>query len=302
MNKQFKEITLEAGNGITFKTTETPRGLVIQAIRLTSKAERFGDYTKPPIPEGYFYVKGEWNTGYVIADKKRNHFVWVPVGALPPSGTLENEIFIEKFGRRNYCDDYFSNSEYHEEMTDELQNQFKSVQKYGGFYISRYAISKSEENKPVSVKDAIPWTIITFNNAVEEAKKLGQGNVKSHLVYGAEYDSVLAYIKMSGTISEEIIKDSTNLGNYQKPKNNPYPCNVAKTGSRKEWYLNNIADLAGNIKEWTQEKDGKILSCVARGGSFYNYGSRKPMAYREGIGDENMSFEDVGFRVALYIE
>ena len=47
-------------------------------------------YKKPPIPEKYSYVLGEWNTGFVI---QRNcdgsQFVWIPVGSLKANGTLK---------------------------------------------------------------------------------------------------------------------------------------------------------------------------------------------------------------------
>jgi len=273
-NKKFKKITLKAEKGIMFEMEETSKGLLIRAINMLKAAEYVGDYTNPPIPERYTYVKGEWNTGYVIKDKKSNEFVWVPVGVLAANGTLDGTNFNEKFGRRNYRNDEFSSEEFHEEMDEMLKKQFESVQKYGGFYISRYEISKSAKDKPASVQGAMPWTNIDFDDASKVSKELGQGNVKSHLVYGAEFDSVLEWFIATGKTHDEI-------------------------GSRNEWYVNNIADLFSNTWEWTQENESsyRVLRCGS-----YNYnGYNLPMAVR--ISYFTIYYSNyIGFRVALYIE
>jgi len=298
MNNQFKNITLEAQEGISFEVREKAGGLIIRAINLFSKTEYIGDYTKPPIPEGYSYVEGEWNNGFVIQDKLGNQFVWIPVGSLPANGTLDGENFTEKFGRRNYGNNEFSDSEYHEEMEDLLKKQFTSIQKYGGFYISRYTISKSKNRKPASVKDKMPWTDINFSDSVTEGKKIGQGKVQSHVWYGAEVDSIFEWLIATGKDRNEIISNSTNWGNYWNCENSPQK--VVATGSREEWSANNICDLAGNVWEWTQEANGSSFR-VLRCGSCYVDGSNYPACVR--VCTYTFSCSNYfGFRVALYIE
>lgn len=293
MNDQFEKITLKAEEGIMYEMTETSDGLLIWAISIPSKAKYVGDYKKPPIPDGYSHVEGNWNTGFVIQDKLGNQYVWIPVGVLYSNGTLDGKHFTEKFGRRNYRNDEFSQSEFHEDMDEK---QLKSVQKYGGFYISRYTISKSKNGKPASVKGAMPWTEIDFPDAVKESMKLGQGIVQSHLWYGAECDSILEWLKETGKSHKEIAEDSTSWGNYL----NYNLEKVVETGSREEWYANKIADLAGNVWEWTQELNGSSYH-VLRCGSFYNYGDNGPVAYRS-HDLTNYCCYSLGFRVALYIE
>lgn len=83
--------------------------------------------------------------------------------------------------------------------------------------------------------------------------------VRSHLIFGAEYDSVLEWFLESGIKTKhEIEGDASEWGN----------CNIDKrkleeTGSRNKWCANNIYDFAGNIEEWTQEyyekKDEKFV-------------------------------------------
>lgn len=294
MNNKFKN-TLQAEECRMDEMKGTLERLFIRVTKPLGKEQNIGDYTKPPIPEGYSHVEGKWDTGFVIQDQLDNQYVWVPVGTLPSNGTLDGKRFTEKFGRRNYRNDEFSQREFHEDMD---KKQLKSVQKYGGFYISRYTISKSQNGNPASVKGAMPWTNIDFTDAVEESKKFGQGIVKSHLWYGAECDSVLEWIKETGKSHKEIAEDSTSWGNYCNCENSHWV--VVETGSCAEWYANNIADLAGNVWEWTQERNNSSYR-VLRCGSCYSYGDDSPVAYRD-FSDTYSDYSEVGFRVALYIE
>jgi len=253
-------------------------------------------YNTPYVPSRYSHILGEWNNGFVICDELGNEFVWVPVGSLPANGTLDGIAFDKQYGRRNYRKDNFSHSQYHEIVDNALEKQIESVEKYGGFYISRYAISRTKNEKPASVKGKYPWINIDFNNAFEKAQEF-DGEMESHLVYGAEYDSVLEWLIATGKTQHEIAEDSTNLGNYWNSDNSPRK--VVKTGSREEWYLNNIADLAGNVWEWTQEQYSDS-SRVLRGGYYYGTGNLYPVAYRYYI-PTYYYYHYIGFRVALYM-
>ena len=259
-----------------------------------------GDYTNPPIPEGWEYVEGEWNNGFVIQDTKGNQFVWVPVGFLDPNGTLDGTNFSEKFGRRNYRGNEFSDGEYNEKLDEKLRKQRASVKKYGGFYISRYNISKNvKTGEAQSVKGEMPWTNINYPDAMKAAKGFGDSVfVTSHLPFGAEYDSTLEwFIKSGARTQKKISSDSTRWGNFWNTQNSPQK--VVKTGRRKKWSTNNICDFAGNVWEWTQEKN-RSSSRVLRGGSFCDYGYGYPAAYRY-CSNLGFGYCNVGFRAVLYI-
>jgi len=77
------------------------------------------------------------------------------------------------------------------------------------------------------------------------------------------------------------------------------PGKVVKTGRCKEWSTNGINDLAGNVDEWTQEKN-KSSYRVIRGGNFGNCGDGCPVAYRDYYGPGN-GYGDTGFRAALFL-
>ena len=233
--KRYEKFVLEAEKGITFEVSEGTSGeLIIRALNIATANVYSTNYVNPPIPEGYKHVCGEWNNGFVIERcSDGSQFVWIPVGSLDSNGTLDGEHFSEKFGRRNYMNNEFSDDEFNEALNDELLEQLESVKKYGGFYISRYNISKSSEGKPQSVKGVMPWVNINFDDAKKIASTIEDNEaVKSHLTFGAEYDSVLEwFIKTEVKTLAEIAEDSTEWGNHWNTENSPKK--VVETGSRE---------------------------------------------------------------------
>jgi hypothetical protein len=295
--KRYEKFVLEAEKGITFEVSEGTSGeLIIRALNIATANVYSTNYVNPPIPEGYKHVCGEWNNGFVIERcSDGSQFVWIPVGSIDSNGTLDGEHFSEKFGRRNYM-----NNEFNEALNDELLEQLESVKKYGGFYISRYNISKSSEGKPQSVKGVMPWVNINFDDAKKVASTIEDNEaVKSHLTFGAEYDSVLEwFIKTEVKTLTEIVEDSTEWGNHWNTENSPKK--VVETGSREEWCANNIYDFAGNVDEWTQEQN-KSSRRVIRGGNYCNFGNGFPVAYRNYRNPSN-DYGSTGFRATLYIK
>jgi len=300
--KRYEKFVLEAEKGITFEVSEGTSGeLIIRALNIATANVYSTNYVNPPIPEGYKHVCGEWNNGFVIERcSDRSQFVWIPVGSLDSNGTLDGEHFSEKFGRRNYMKKEFPDDEFNEALNDELLEQLESVKKYGGFYISRYNISKSSEGKPQSVKGVMPWVNINFDDAKKVASTIEDNEtVKSHLTFGAEYDSVLEwFIKTEVKTFAEIADDSTEWGNHRNTKNSPKK--VVETGSREEWCVNSIYDFAGNVGEWTQEQK-ESSNRVIRGSDYCFSGKLYPVAYRD-CSKPNYDYGDTGFRVTLYIK
>ena len=301
--KRYEKFVLEAEKGITFEVSEGSSGeLIIRARNIATDNDYSPNYVNPPIPEGYKHVCGDWNNGFVIErSSDGSQFVWIPVESLDSNGTLDGEHFSEKFGRRNYRNDQFSYDGFNEVLNGELLEQLESVIKYGGFYISRYNISKSLEGKPQSIKGVMPWVNINFYEAKKVASIVEDNEVvKSHLTFGAEYDSVLEwFIKTKVKTLAEIALDSTEWGNYRNTENSPKK--VVETGSREEWCTNNIYDIAGNVDEWTQEQN-KNSYRVTRGSCYDFYGDRFSAAFRAGYGNPYDEYKDTGFRATLYIK
>lgn len=276
------------------------------------KDKYFKNFTNPPIPKSYHYVKGLWYNGFVIErDFDGSQFVWVPVGWLLRNGTLDSSgkgtiSFSEKFGRRiTYYTSEPNLNFFKEELTEEFKLQIKSVKKYGGFYISRFLISgevlsNSQEELIQSIKGAWPLRDLNFYTCYMYAQNMEKGPyVKSHLPFGAEYDSILEwFVKSKALTLNEITVDSTNLGNFSNTE-----CSiqrVVKNGSFEESCINNIYDFGGNISEWTQEQYGNLYR-VIRGGSCIDSGNIKHIAYHTPESPLASHFT-TGFRASLYIK
>lgn len=240
-------------------------------------------YENPPILDGYKHVEGKWYNGFVIERcTDGSQFVWVPVGCLDDDGTLDGKHFNEKFGRRKYLKDIFSNTEYNEPLTEELLAQKESVEKYGGFYISRYNISKSADGKPQTVKDCMPWVNINYENAQQVSADFEHNEVvKSHLIFGAEYDSALAWLIKSGVVTLEEV--------------------VTKTSVHSQGSTNNICNFVNDtiVDIWTQEKNARF-GRVVRGGSCYSV--KGDCIAKRDYFYPSSCFSDTGFRVVLYIK
>ena len=228
-----------------------------------------------------------------------NQTVWIPVDMLSATSTLDGRNFNKKFGRMNYHGEEFSESRYNEPLVGELAETKKSIDTYGGIYITRYKVSRDKKTgEPRSIKGADPWNKIDFPTSEKVAATIvNSKKLRSHLPYGAEYDTRYKWLIETGTVTKkEITKDSTKLGNYWN--NNNYPKEIVKTG--KDGCVNNIYGVAGNLEEWTQEQIRS--SChVIRGGSYEFYGSKYPVDYRDGDFD-NLDNERTGFRATVYIK
>lgn len=295
--KRLPKIVLKAPKGLCYNISHDNRGVL--NLELVPETVYSGDYTNPPIPKGWEHVEGDWNTGFVIQDSKGNQFVWVPVGFLDSNGTMDGINFSEKFGRRNYLGDikpfHYATPGFYEAI---LEEQFTSVKKYGGFYISRYNISKNKKKGEYqSVKDAIPLHHLKYDDAMGAGWSFGskEDGIISHLVFGEEYDSVLEwFIKSRARSFSEIAIDSSIWGNMEIPSGYV----ITKTGSNEEWCTNNIYDFAGNVSEWTMEQYWPII-CI-RGGN-YRLGKNFPVSYRI-HGDSVNIFDYAGCRSALLIK
>ena len=306
--KRYEKYVIEVGEGIDFDISKDKNGNLVIKIINTDRTNVYSkNYVNPPIPNGYKHICGEWNNGFTIERcSDESQFVWIPVGSLDSNGTIDGYTFDEKFGRRNYHDFEFSERYYHEVLTDELSLQLESVIKYGGFYISRYNISKNKETgKPQSVKGAMPWVDINFDDANKIASTFENNEaVKSHLTFGAEYDSILEwFIKTHARTQREIVNDSSEWGRYRN--SDPF-CALKRveTGSSEDWCTNNIYDFAGNVSEWTQEKYRGCSYPVTRDGNCYLDGWAYPVSYRDAYRAEPSKAKDeyTGFRIVLYIK
>ena len=235
-------------------------------------------------------------------------------------------------------------------------SMLKSVYENGGFYVGRYEAgiaenrtSKSATNSdgkytiegmptPVTKADAYPYTYVTRTQAQNLASNVNSGTKTSSLMFGVQWDLVLAFMSK---YTVKITSNSTTIGNYrdsefQISETGKYATMsnwtlsstwnpstrlttnfvdssrnkiaqysdgkgiLVTTGTSEENKVMNIYDIAGNIWEWTLEKASRAsLPCAFRGGSCLYAGSINPAASRSSNSTGD-SFIDVGFRVSLF--
>ena len=110
-------------------------------------------------------------------------------------------------------------------------SMLKSVYENGGFYVGRYeagigtnrtSIEAQVNGKypvpttaPVTKADAYPYTYVTRTQAQNLASKVNAGTKTSSLMFGVQWDLVLAFMHNKGNIEDSTLtSNSTTIGNY----------------------------------------------------------------------------------------
>ena len=128
-----------------------------------------------------------------------------------------------------------------DEYTELKNSMLKSVYENGGFYVGRYEAgiettgtnrtSNTDKNSdgkytiegmptPVTKADAYPYTYVTRTQAQNLASKVNSGTKTSSLMFGVQWDLVLAFMSKDTTkVNQENLKElisnsSTTIGNY----------------------------------------------------------------------------------------
>ena len=175
-------------------------------------------------------------------------------------------------------------------FADEYKAMIESVSKYGGFYIGRYELSEAGVQK-----DKATLTNTNWYDLYQKCKILNASNkVETRMIWGCQWDVTMNWLISSGAkTSDEVNKDSRSWGNYNntsvkaddgtteiKASGTSAKLNTGKTTFTM---ANNIYDLAGNYREWTQEACRTFLR-AARGGNYDSDGSTDAASY-EGINE-----------------
>ena len=224
-------------------------------------------------------------------------------------------------------------------------SMLKSVYENGGFYVGRYEAgiienrtSESATNSdgkytiegmpvPVTKADAYPYTYVTRTQAQNLASNVNSGTKTSSLMFGVQWDLVLAFMHNKGNIADSTLtSNSTTIGNYNDNlwtiKNakaqyseddgdtftacpNPFKKEseseiLLTTGADSSFSVQNIYDIAGNVWKFTLERSPYTnVLCARRGGGFNVTGSDYPAALRFNVSTDFSGF-NIGFRVSLF--
>ena len=296
-----------------------------------------------------------WNNGLVIMDESGNEFVWIPC-ITQDLDTSENVV---KYGCYAQNDKFTAyqvdiNSLQDLQKYIPVENEFSQIEKYQGFYVGRYETAMSEniprvsnvdiDDSPdvvninkiepiyngITVKPVIQqgkevWNYVSRDNAAEISRKIvNNENVKSGLITGKQWDTMLEWIITGGTYDNSsnadkyyseignfynsqytinglyAIQDKNDIANWHKGQYtktiNEFIC--LGTGVHNNSKVNNIFDIYGNLWEFTTETDanGKVI----QRGIGANAGSNKAAGVHR-HGNTDTSGIMMGFRIVLYI-
>lgn len=184
-------------------------------------------YDMPYIPDGFSYVEGEWNTGYIIQDNEENQYVWIPC----TNKDIENVV---KLQRKDFAQNAFI--KYYECNNISYMNFIISSLENGGFYISRYEIGIENEN-PVSKKQVSILKGVTQDEAKNICEKMYNNRTDIHceLINGYAYDTTLEWLQKTNEIKHYIITGDEIL-----------------TGRN---CYNNLYDFTDNVLEFSLERN-----------------------------------------------
>ena len=195
-----------------------------------------------PVPKGFYYVGGNFNTGVVISDhpldEKKYNIDIVPSGIEPKMVNGEVTIHHTLQGNQfvwipcletDYKKQNFGIGEYDPTTGDD---ELAQVKQYGGFYVARFeaglATTIDEITNPIqdnhstsynglgvpqSKAGQIPWIMISHTNAKANAESMYNTEaVKSGLITGTQWDVMINKIKDMD--SSKSLTDSGTWGNY----------------------------------------------------------------------------------------
>ena len=265
-----------------------------------------------PLPKGFHYVGGDYNTGLVISDKENdtmdasgvdmgNQFVWIPVSR---EADLERTDFDANGDPVTGLSSSYIEPDTNGYPTENTEyNTMKTqVIKYGGFYIGRFEAGvnstelrtvATEAQTVVCKKGVAPYNWVPWGKAMNDASEISgesgavylannmyaeSNSVISTLIYGCQWDAMCRYIEDSQRTTST--KSAPQL-----------------TGSVADDMSKNIYDLSGNCREWTMESYSS--KCRSLRGGYYsgahtiNYRNNNGTVYKTNY---------YSFRVTLYVK
>ena len=269
-NTQGTEPKTIDGEKATYSNPIIPAGFRAVDNSIDSTIDSNANWTNG---EGYKY-------GLVIQDKEGNQFVWIAVDG--KNVKLDRYPFQDSL---NYNSESYTK---YSETKDEAWAQ--KVTTYGGYYIGRYE-TKYENNKCVVKQGNVPTVNVTRDTARGYAQKMkndyGYG-VTTDLLNSYMWDTALKYIDYYTNSS---FSTTTGLGNAGGKNSS-----AVASGSYSDDIKCNIADISGNVCEWTTEYYSSSNPCVTRGGDY----SLSHAACKRNSFNTSASFSPIGFRCALY--
>ena len=141
------------------------------------------------------------------------------------------------------AEDYADMSAFKTTMQEDYNAMIKSVEEYGGFYVSRYEMSKSTTaNQAASVANVTPLVNDSSNRwygLYAYGKTYNTSSVESSMIWGSQYDAMMRWMQ------DNDVDVKSNIGDNRNTE--------TTTGTSETDIINNIYDIYGCHYEWTLE-------------------------------------------------
>ena len=181
---------------------------------------------------------------------------WTETGWTDATGYREPDIVTDYDGNdATNNSSYFTSaisptmtgSQFKTQLQNEFEDMRKSVETYGGFYIGRYETGNLKQAKAVVQKNNTDINNQNWYVMYQKCKTIAQNTQgTSSMLWGCQWDATLRWFLKSGKV--EYVTDSKNKGHYGADG----PMEEG-TGSNDDYSVNNIYDMAGNVRDWTLE-------------------------------------------------
>ena len=218
------------------KTTDGTEVTTLETVA-TVYAVSDGKNNTVPVPQGFYYVGGNLETGVIISDNIAdkydgkvdkttyeyttnligNQFVWIPCS-------------LDNYKKTNW------NKQTANWDTTTPKSELTQIEKYGGFYVGRYeaglASTISEfttaqkftgsnqvynlDGIPQSKAEVMPWMFIDWTHSKTNAESMYNNNyVSSGLITGTQWDVILNTLINKTDLTSADITNSNAWGNYR---------------------------------------------------------------------------------------
>ena len=180
-------------------------------------------------------------------------------------------------------------SNYTENVTYSSKNQGQ-----GALYLCKHMYDGKNIGATSTLCYGIQW------DAMLDFIKDDTHNVTNSTSWGNYGDNAWAIDRTTASYSEDFGDTWTQNTTGNKSKTSSEDI-LLTTGADDSFSAKNIYDVAGNVREWTNEADSSTSDRVSRGGSFNLSGSFNPASCRV-ISYPTNCYNNLGFRPALYIK
>ena len=196
---------------VSYVNTSTKEVKTIsQTVTVSAIAD--GDGNTIPVPLGFWYVGGTQSTGVIISDNendkntekishddavnlKGNQFVWIPCDA--------NSYQKIDFGNT------YKNAEWDRETNEA---EYAQIEKYGGFYVSRYEAGVATVDSSGNYTDSVKFGNNKLYNAVSVQSGVVSGwGWQNYNFLARDSKSPQAMSKTTGTSSGTIISKANSI-------------------------------------------------------------------------------------------